>query len=79
MAYLKKKMPKVVPFTHSSGAKRKAGHPQRRWEEVIRKDLKGNGTSWEAVKSKALNKLEWKRSVHNSVCHMRLVAEVSGY
>ena len=31
-------------------------------EEVIRKDLRKNGASWEGVKRKALNRLEWKRS-----------------
>ena len=47
------RLPKV--FGQPSRAKRKAGHPRLRWEDVIKKDLKEIGTSWEGVKREALN------------------------
>ena len=57
------KLPKIVLFGQLSWAKRRACHPQLGWEDVIKKDLKEMGTSWEGVKKEALNRLGWRRSV----------------
>ena len=38
-------------------ATRKAGRPCLGWEDVINKDLKEMGTSWEGVKREALRRL----------------------
>ena len=40
----------IVLFGQLSRAKRKAGRPRLGWEDVIKKDLKEMGTSWEGVK-----------------------------
>ena len=48
------RLSKIVLFG-PSGATRKAGRPCLGWEDVINKDLKEMGTSWEGVKS--LNRL----------------------
>ena len=57
------RLPKIVLFGQPSGATRKAGRPCLGWEDVINKDLKEMGTSWEGVKREALNRLGWRRSL----------------
>ena len=47
--------------------------------DVISKDLKEMGTSWEGVKMEAFNRLGWGRSVHSCVGLSRLGAAVSYY
>ena len=54
---------KIVLFGQPSRAKRKAGGPHLGWEDVISRDLKEMGTSWEDVKKEALNRLGWRGSV----------------
>ena len=71
------RLPKIVLFGQPSGATRKAGRPFLGWEDVISKDLKEMGTSWEGVKREALNILGWRRSVRSCVGLRRLVAAVS--
>ena len=39
------RLPKIVLFGQPSRAKREAGRPRLRWEDVIKKDLKKIGTS----------------------------------
>jgi hypothetical protein len=46
----------------SFSAKRKAGHPRMEWKEVVRKDFRRIGSSWEGIKRDALNRLGWRRS-----------------
>ena len=58
---------RIVLFGQLSRAKRKGGRPQLGWEEVVMKDLREMGTSWEGVKREALNRLGWRRSVHSFV------------
>jgi len=55
---------KIFLFDQPSRAIRKAGHPRLGWEDVIKKDFKEMGTSWEGVKKGALNRSGWRRSVH---------------
>ena len=45
------RLPKIFLFVQPSRAKRKAGRPSLRWEDVIKKDLKEIGISWEGLKS----------------------------
>jgi len=45
--------------------------------DVINKDLKEMGTSWEGVKREVLNRLGWRRSVRSCVGLRRLGAAVS--
>ena len=71
------RLPKIVLFGKPTVTKRKPGHPQLGWEEVIRKDLKEIETSWDDVKRKALNRLRWRRSVRTCVGLMWLGAAVS--
>ena len=71
------RLPKTVLFGQPSGATRKAGRPCLGWEDVINKDLKEMGTSWEGVKREALNRLGWRRSVRSCVGLRRLGAAVS--
>ena len=59
--------PKSVLFGQPSKVKRETGCPRLMWEDVIKKDLKEMGTSWEGVKSVALNKLGLRRSVRSCV------------
>ena len=47
------------------------------WEDVINKDLREMGTSWEGVKRETLNRLGWRRSVRSCVGLRRLGAAVS--
>ena len=70
-------LPKIVLFGQPSRAKRKAGLPRQGWEGVINKGLKEMGTLWEGVKSEALNRLGWKKSVRSCVDLRRLGAAVS--
>ena len=71
------RLPKIVLFGQFSGAIRKAGRPCLRWEDVINKDLKEMGTSWEGVKREALSRLGLRRSVRSCVGLTRLGASVS--
>ena len=66
-------------FSQPSKFKRKAGRPYLGWEDVLNKDLKEMGTSWEGVKREALNRLGWRRSVRDCVGLRRLGAVVSYY
>ena len=61
------RLPKIVIFGQLSRAKRKAGRPRLGREDVIKKDLKEMGTSWEGLKREALNKSGWRRSVLSCV------------
>ena len=65
------RLPKIVLF---SG---KAGRPCPGWEDVINKDIKAMGTSWEGVEREVLNRLGWRRSVRSYVGLRRLCAAVS--
>ena len=47
----------IVLFGQPSRATRKAGRPRLGWEDVINKDLKEMGSSWEGIKTEALNRL----------------------
>ena len=71
------RLSKIVLFGQPSGATRKAGGPCLGWEDVINEDLKEMGTSWEALKREALNRLGWRRSVRSCVGLRRLDAAVS--
>jgi hypothetical protein len=39
--------------------------PRTEWEEVVRRDLKEIGTSWQGLKREALSRLGWRKGVHN--------------
>ena len=71
------RLPKIVLFGQPSGATGKAGRPRQGWENVISKDLKEMGTSWDGVKREALNRLGWRRRVRSCVGLLRLGAAVS--
>ena len=71
------RLPKFVLFGQPSGATRKACRPCLGWEDVINKDLKEMGTSWEGVMRETLNRLGWRRSVRSCVGLRRLGAAVS--
>ena len=59
------RLPKIALFGQLFRAKRKVGRPRLGWKDVIKKDLKEIGTSWEDVKREALNRLGWRRSVRS--------------
>ena len=61
------RLPNIVLFSPPSRAKRKAGCPRLGWEDVIKKDLKELGTSWESTKREALNRLGYWRSVRSPI------------
>ena len=61
------RLPKIVLFGQPSGTTRKAGRPCLGWEDVINKDLKEMGTSWEGVKREISNRLGWRRRVRSCV------------
>ena len=69
----------MMNFKLLSWAAPKAGRPRLGWEDVINKDLKEMGTSWEGVNRKALNRLGWRRSVRSCVGVRWLGAAVSYY
>ena len=71
------RLPKIVLFGQPPRAKRKAGRPRLGWEDVIKKDLKEMGTSWEGVTRETLNRLEWRKSVRSCVGLRWLCAGVS--
>ena len=68
---------KIVLFGQTSGATWKAGHPCLGWEDVINKDLKEMGTSWEGIKREASNRLGWRRSIHSCVGLRQFCAAVN--
>ena len=49
------RFPKIVLFGQPSGATRKTGRPHLGWEDVININLKEMETSWEGVKTEALD------------------------
>ena len=51
------RLPKIVLFGQQSKAKWKAGRQPLWWEDFVKRNLRETGTSWEDVKSKALNRL----------------------
>jgi len=71
------RLPMIVLFGQPSGATRKAGPPRLGWEDVINKDLKEMGTSWEGIKREALNRLGWRTRMRSCVDLRRLGAAVS--
>ena len=73
------RLPKIVLFGQPSGSTRKAGRPCLCLEDIINKDLKEMGTSWEGVKREALNRLGWRKSVRSCVGLRRLGAALSYY
>ena len=73
------RLSKIVLFSQPSGGTRKAGRPCLGWEDVIIKDLKEMGTSWEGVKREALNRLGWRKRMRCCVGLRRLGAAVSYY
>ena len=72
-----KRLLKFFLFGQSSRAKRKSDHLWLGWEDVVSKDLRKMGTSWETVKRKVLNKSECEMSVLSCVGLRRLDAAVS--
>ena len=71
------RLPKIVLFGQPFGATRKADPPCLDWEDVINKDLKEMGTSWEGVKRRAFYRLGWRRSMRSCVGLRRLGAAAS--
>ena len=71
------KLPRIVLNGQPPRVKWKAVRPCRGWENVIKKDLKKMGTSWEDVKRDAFNRLDWRRNVRSCVGIMWLGAAVS--
>jgi len=71
------RLPKIVFFGQQSRAKRKAGRPFLGWEDVIKKDLKEIGTSWEGINREALNGLGGRKSRRSCIGHRRLGAGMS--
>ena len=71
------RLPKIVLFGQLSRDKREAGRPRLAWEVVIKKDLKKTRSSWEYIKSEALNRLGWRRSVRSCVGLRQLSAAVN--
>ena len=71
------RLPKFFLLGQPSRAKQKVGHSRLGWEDVVEKDFKEMGTSWEGVKREALNRLGWRRSVRSCVVLRRLGAAVS--
>ena len=71
------RLPKIVLFSQPSRAKRKGGRPRLGWEDVIKKNSKEMGTSWDGVKREVLNRLGWKMRVRSSVGLRRLGTAVS--
>ena len=59
------RLAKIVLFGQPSWAKQKAVCPRLGWEDVIKKDLKEMGISWEGVRIQTLNGLGWRGSVGN--------------
>jgi len=47
------------------------------WQDVVRKDLKEIGTSWEGEKRNELKRLGWRKSVRSCVSFRRLGAALS--
>jgi hypothetical protein len=53
------------------------GKPQWGWEDVVMKDVREMGTSWEGVKREVLSRQGWRRSVCSCVGLRQLDAIVS--
>jgi hypothetical protein len=54
------RLPKIVFFGQPSRANQRAGVLWLWWKDVVKKDLRGMGTSWEGVKREVLNELGWR-------------------
>jgi len=70
-------LPKIILVGQPFRAKRKADHPQMRWEDIAKKNLIEMGTSWKGAKIEALNRLGQRRSVRGYVGLRQLGAAVS--
>ena len=51
------RLPKITLLGQPSKSNQKAGHPWITWKDVIRKNLRESGASWERVKKEVLNRL----------------------
>ena len=71
------KLPKIVFFGQPSKANPKAGRPRLGWKDVIKKDLKKMGASWEGVTRETLNRLGWRKSMCSCIGLRWLGAAVS--
>lgn len=71
------RLPRLLLFGKPQEGRKKAGRPVMGWEEVIRKDLKNIGLSWEVAKVEAQNRGGWRRSVRQSTVLRRLPAAMS--
>ena len=72
------RLPKIFLFGELSRAKRKKARPRLGWEDVIKKDLKEMGVSWEGVKRGALNRLGCRRGLRSFV-GLRWLGDVVSY
>ena len=50
------RLPKIFLSGQPSRAERRAGRPLLGWKDVIKKNLREMGTSWEGVKREPLNR-----------------------
>jgi len=71
------RLPSIVLVGQPSLDKQKASPPGVACENIIRKDSRETEDLWEGVKSKALNKSRWGRSIRSCVSLGRLGGAVS--
>ena len=67
---------KIALVGQLSRAKQKAGHPRKKLEDIVKKDLREIELPWEGVKRKALDKMGWRTSEHIYVGLRRLGAAI---
>ena len=58
---------KTLLFSSRTEASQKTARPQRRLEEIVRRDLKEVGTSRDGVKVDALKRMGWEKNVFSPI------------
>jgi len=43
--------------------KKKLGRPRKNWMDIVRRDLKNMGTTWDEAEELATNRAEWRQRV----------------
>jgi len=49
------------------GYKRKPGRTRKNWMDIVRRDLKDMGTTWDEVEELATNRAEWRQRVSQCI------------
>jgi len=56
-------LPKQAIYWEANNKKRRLERPGKNWLDIIRRDLKETGLSWEEAQERSLDREDWRRCV----------------